>query len=60
MPSLGVNIDHIAKVFTLPYEGGEQLRELSLQPATVVHTGSHDSHCGCNAFAPFASNKHPS
>ena len=39
MPSLGVNIDHIAKVFTLPYEGGEQLRELSLQPATVVHTG---------------------
>ena len=23
MPSLGVNVDHIAKVFTLPYEGGE-------------------------------------
>ena len=59
MPSLGVNLDHIAKVFSHCYGGGEQWRELSLQAATAVHTGSHDSHCGCNAFASFASNKHP-
>ena len=59
MPSLGVNLDHIAKVFILPYEGGEQWRGQGLQAATAVHATPHDSHCDCNAFAPFASNKHP-
>ena len=60
MASLGVNIDHLAKVFILPYEGGEQWQGLGLRGATVVHTRVEESHCGCNAFAPFASNKHPS
>jgi len=59
VPSLGVNIDHIAKVLRHCYEGGEPMAEQGLQLATAVHTGSHDSHCSCNAFAPFASNKHP-
>ena len=30
MPSLGVNIDHIAKVVKYGYEGGEQLAGLVL------------------------------
>jgi hypothetical protein len=54
MASLGVNIDHLAKVFILPYEGGEQWQGQGLQAATAVHATPQDSHCSCNASATFA------